>query len=213
MKTNYKHDDKAYWEEYYERNKHPTEPSDFAKFVAKHLKRGSDLCEIGCGNARDSMYFRNVDDHNTVAIDQCEGEVDFLNNTFGDDRLKFKTHDIKGLPSRYGPFDGVYMRFVLHAITEEEEDLVLKWIYDNLKVQGVFYSESRSVKEELFGKGTCVGKNSYFTDHYRRFMDSDLFTKKLLKAGFTMDYMVESKGLAMYKDEDPVIVRIFARKT
>ena len=135
--SDYQHDDKQYWEDYYSVKKHPNGPSDFAKFVLTELDGNHRLCELGCGNGRDSVYFSEQGNHDVLGIDQCDTEMEFLQNNYGNDSLKFMSYKLSELPD-FGPFDSIYARWLLHAITEEEEDMLLPWIYENLATGGVF---------------------------------------------------------------------------
>ena len=49
--------DKEYWTNYYADNSKPTDASTFAEFILPYLDENKDLIELGCGNARDSIFF------------------------------------------------------------------------------------------------------------------------------------------------------------
>lgn len=49
---------KEYWVGYYKKYPNPAEPSTFAKFCTEYIQEGKKLIELGCGNGRDSVYFR-----------------------------------------------------------------------------------------------------------------------------------------------------------
>lgn len=202
---------KTYWEAYYDTHRNPAKPSFFAEFVAPFLQKNQQLIEIGCGNGRDSVFFAEQG-ISVKAIDQCTNEIDYLNATFStNEHILFVEGDMENLP-QYNQIDCIYSRFSIHAINHEAETKVLKWALASLKPGGLFFIEARSVKDDLYGQGTEVGKNEFITDHYRRFIDRDEFIEKVSSLGFTVLYNLESKGLAPYKHEDPVVLRIILQK-
>ena len=73
------------------------------------------------------------------------------------------------------------------------------------------FIETRSTKDNLYGKGKKVGKNEYVTDHYRRFINKSELVNKLKKK-FKILYIKESKGYSKFKNEDPCLIRIIAQK-
>ena len=109
-------------------------------------------------------------------------------------------------------FNVVYARFVLHALDEEESKKAIKWAFNHLEKGGLFLSESRSIKDSIFGTGDKINNRIYKTSHQRRFLKKNELLKDLKNIGFIIDDVIESKGLAVYKDSDPVVIRIIARK-
>lgn len=205
--------DKQYWEDYYNnKNNINQTPSLFAQYVRNKLNADSNIVEIGCGTGRDTIYFAD-NKINVLAVDQC----DYLNNYINakkNDRIKFLCADFTKL-NNLGRFDGIYSRFSLHAITEKEEDNLLSWVRDNLKIGGKIYIEARSTQNELFKKGKKVKniKNCYiFNNHKRRFIDSREFCAKLKSNNLNIIECVESRNFAPNKDENQVFMRIIAEK-
>ncbi len=200
-----------YWEEYYKNHQDPGSESPFARFVLPFLKEKANLYELGCGNGRDSLFFSKFG-VNITAFDQCENEIKYLNDKYGKESLAFEAGDFTQLGQRQSS-DFIYSRFTLHSVDREQEKRTLEWAFDNLENQGLFFIEIRSIHDELCGEGSEVGENEFVTDHYRRFVVYDDFVNRIQDAGFNIIYQIESKGLAPYKDEDPVVVRIIAQKT
>jgi adenylylsulfate kinase-like enzyme len=161
----------GFWEEYYASHQSPSDHSPFAKFVFEYLPDAGSLLELGCGNGRDSVFFSGVSDLNIIAIDQCETEIDFLNKNYGGSKLNFKVGDFSKLDSIGVGYNCIYSRFTMHSIDEESEERVLDWVSKSLLPKGLFFLEARSVKDEIFGEGSRIGNNEYYTDHYRRFLD------------------------------------------
>ena len=110
-------------------------------------------------------------------------------------------------------FDVVYSRFSMHAIDEEQETILLSNVFKCLKNEGILAIEVRSIHDELYGKGCCVGRNSYvFENHYRRFIDINELISKLIESGFDIQYAEENVDFAPFKNSNPKIIRIVARK-
>ena len=125
----------------------------------------------------------------------------------------FFKSDIKNLHQKINDiFNVVYARFVLHALDEEESKKAIKWAFNHLEKGGLFLSESRSIKDSIFGSGDKVSDRIYKTSHQRRFLKKTELLKDLKDAGFIIDNVLENNGLAIYKDSDPVVIRITARK-
>ena len=206
METSY-----DYWEKYYATHREPTPCSNFAKFVLPFLKPDHLLLELGCGNGKDSIHFAR-NGVNVLAVDQCTKEMHFLSEKFAElPNIDFTSGDMTALEGVPNP-DYVYSRFTLHAIDLEGEKKVLSWVSKNLNPKGLFLIEVRSVNDELYGQGTPMPDNAYFTDHYRRFEVLDELEQRIKDTGLEVIYKLESKGLAPYNDKDPSIIRIIAMK-
>jgi tellurite methyltransferase len=196
--------DKNYWNNYYSKNNKPQKPSSFAKNVANIIPAKSKIMELGCGTGRDSNYFASKG-HIVFACDQSEVIIEnllksHLNNPY------FLKSSVNQLSKKINDkFDIIYARFVLHALDDIESKEAIDWIFSNLKKNGLFLSESRSIKDSIFGNGDKVNDQ-------RRFLKKNEILKDLKNRGFIIDDVVESKGLAIYKDSDPVVIRITARK-
>lgn len=209
-------DDKKYWDEYYATHSKPNDASTFAEYVIDRLDAGKTLIELGCGNGRDSLFF-SKNGINVIAVDQVDAEIDFLNENYSSDNITFVCDDFTNLAEsdedliNSTDFDYIYSRFTFHSINEAKEDRTLSWISDNLE-GGLFLLEARSLNDPMFKKGDTLSDSENFTDHYRRYMDLDKFTGKLESLGFEILFKIEDKDLAPYKDDNPYVIRIIARK-
>ena len=205
--------DKNYWEEYYKKNVAPTVPSSFAEFCLPKFEKGNILLEIGCGNGRDSIFFAQ-NKINVIAIDQSGEEIKKLKK-INIPNVDFRAADMVYDKELYIPNsnDYVYSRFTLHAISEKEQLMVMKNVYESLKKGGLFLIEVRSTKDEIFGKGEKVDKNAYvYEGHYRRFIDFNELKEIAKNFNFNIDYAVESKDLAAYKNSNPTVIRMILKK-
>ena len=91
-------------------------------------------------------------------------------------------------------YDATYCRFGLHSVSEDIEDVILKNSRE-------IYFEFRSDKDD-----------SYLKDHYRRKINGNDIVKKIIDLGYQLLYYKESKDLAVYKEQNPIIIRIIAKK-
>lgn len=209
-------DDKKYWSDYYSTHQEPTDASSFAEFVLDNLEEGKILIELGCGNGRDSVFF-SQNGIKVIAVDQVDDEIDFLNENYKNENVCFACDDFTNLIESSNDminntkFDYIYSRFTFHSITLEQEDNTLSWICENLD-DGLFFLEARSLNDPMFKKGEALSDTENFTTHYRRYMDLDKFTSKLEDLGFEILYKIEDKDLAPYKDDNPYVIRIIAKK-
>lgn len=203
--------DKAYWKKYYEENPNPTEPSSFAKFIEGFIEPEKSLIELGCGNGRDSVFFAQNHLHVT-AIDQVQQEMDYLNSHYSEYNLDFKAEDFTNLATDQ-KYDYVYSRFTLHSINEDAEGRVLKWVSNQLNCGGYFFLEVRSINDPMFNNGEKISETENITTHYRRYLDYSKTIEKLENIGLKVIYKIESQGLSVYKDDDPMLIRIVAQKT
>lgn len=205
--------DYKYWNEYYKKNEAPNEPSKFAKYVLKYLDEGKNLIELGCGNGRDAIFL-SKHKINVIAIDQSESSINNLKVSNSNDNIEFIADDfIETRLLEEERFDYVYSRFTLHSISEEQEDILLKRVYKALKKDGMFLIEVRSVKDDIFGLGKKIGRNTYFyNNHSRRFVVLEEIVEKLMLVGFKVDLANESNNYAAYKDQNPIVIRIIAKK-
>ena len=205
--------DYKYWNEYYKKNIAPSEPSNFAKDILKYLESGKKLIELGCGNGRDAIFLSN-NKIDVVAVDQCESSINNLRSSVSSDNIKFVADDfIETKLLEKESFDYVYSRFTLHSISEEEENKLINRVYEALKKDGLLLIEVRSVKDEIFGLGEQIARNTYiYNNHSRRFIILDELIEKLTLNGFKVDFADENNDYAIYKDQNPIVIRVIARK-
>lgn len=212
--------DENYWNEFYKYHGKDTsllEHSSFAKFCqAEFFNQNSlNIVELGSGNGRDSAFFY-MHNHNVIGIDKSEIAINIekqnmVKSSGNSFKLINKNFIIEDYSS-YPPIDVFYSRFTLHSISEIDEDMILNKVYKSLNKGGLFSIEARTINDPLYGKGKKLEKNAFKTDHYRRFIDSSLFIKKVLSIGFTLKYFNEKDNLSVYKNDNPVLMRIILEK-
>ena len=210
-------DDKEYWNKYYEKNSKPTTASSFAKFILPQLSENKNLLELGCGNGRDSIYF-SKNGLNVIGVDQVRCEVDFLNENYKSENICFICDDFTNLENsehsliKETQFDYIYSRFTFHSINKNKEDRTLDWIETKLSKDGLFLLEARSINDPMFKQGKMLSETEHFTNHYRRFMNLDNIIEKLENRNFGIVFKTEENNLAVYKNDNPYVIRIIAKK-
>ncbi len=214
-----KEDVTAYWNKYYKNSRRNKSPSPFAVWCNEHyLKKEDHIIDVGCGDGRDTFYINAknkivgidlsleaVTNNNNFAIQLTQNEtpqIEFINGDFSDFSLD--------LPMG---INVVYSRFVLHAMSEDAQEKFIRRAYSMLPSGGRIMIEFRTINDPLAKSGFVFGKNERITDHYRRFIDFQLLRKRIKAIGFMEIFSVEEKGLAVYKDDNPVVGRIIAEKT
>lgn len=174
---------RTFWHEYYGGqisgdNVLEEQPSPFALAVRSKLTEGSTLLEIGCGNGRDSCYFA-ASGISVIATDICETAVKLTAKKLPPTSVAMAA-DSTGLPDV--DVDYAYARFVLHALTVEEQGRMLAWMKKH--VRRMIFIETRSLNDPRCGKGKKVGTHAYVDTHYRRFMSVDELESAAARAGF-----------------------------
>ena len=203
-------DDREYWNTYYKTHRINLENSTFAKYVLKHLLQNKKLIDLGCGNARDSIYFSQ---HNisVLGIDYADDEINYLNEKYANNNLTFSTQDMCAMTD-LGKFDYIYSRFSLHAISEKGEDSLLTWIFNSLIKDGYFFLEARSDKDSMLNQGSKISNNENITDHYRRYLNFEDIKSKIKNLGLIIIEAVEQDNLSVVGEDNPVLIRIIAKK-
>lgn len=207
--------DADYWNRFYQKNKGGDieKPSDFAQYVGECLRPHTSLLELGCGNGRDSLYFksRGID---VTAIDASPEVIAMLQEKYENENIHFICDDFVCSSMVFArEYDYCYSRFSLHAITESQEKEVVENVFRSLKPGGKFFIEVRSVNDSLCGKGEQVARNAYKYDgHFRRFVVMEELVNRLTETGFAIEYAEEKVGFAKWREENPPIIRIVAER-
>jgi hypothetical protein len=94
----------------------------------------------------------------------------------------------------------------------DEEIETLQSSYEFLKKGGSIYIECRSINDPLARSGEIISPTERIGGHYRRFIIIDELIDRLTKYGYGIVDKIESNGLAVFGEEDPVVIRITAIK-
>ena len=181
-----------YWQEFYSAFNNVS-PSPFAKFILEYFHiydMEFKLLDVGCGNGRDAYFLSSK--YNTTGIDISNSPKNSNNCTFVlGDMIKF---DKTG-------FDIIYSRFTYHSIDDEQQEELVR----SIQPESFLCIETRSIK----------GLNTFHLhgdSHYRNLTCLESLVKLLRKYNFDILYCVESNGFAVYKNEDPICIRVICKK-
>jgi len=202
----------SFWDDHYKKF-NISEASLFAQFCIKnYLNKNDNLVELGCGNGRDGLNISQFVDH-YYGFDACPiaiksfqeklkasnkitnievGQADFTKINFND-----YTSTDKNLV--------IYSRFSLHSIGYQDAEN----LFNNLQsINGswTLLLEARTIFDTLYGEGDEVGLHEFQTDHYRRFIDPQVFLKNTAEK-FNVKYFEINSGFAPFGNQDPVIMR------
>ncbi|MES2767729.1 MAG: class I SAM-dependent methyltransferase [Bdellovibrionota bacterium] len=207
---------KGLWNEFYEKNNAPLVPSSFAQECLKIIDKTGILFELGCGNGRDSIFFIS-NDIQVIGCDSSESAIKLINDNYkkhiGNESM-FICDDFTALDNtKYkATLSTVYSRFTMHSVTDKAASSALSWAFSALKNEGLLLIEARSVKDKMYGVGQEVGRDAFINHHYRRFLRKEELLSELESLGFVIENVVESDNLAVYQNDNPVVVRVVARK-
>ncbi len=202
--------EQQYWSQFYLGQQVALTPSPFAEACLGKIDKENTMLELGCGNGRDSLFFAS---HgvNVIACDVAASASDLV----GDHpNLKFLQADFTRLADDFSATDitTIYSRFTLHSVDAEGASRTLLWAYDHLLPEGRLMIEARSEKDDLYGQGESVGRDAFVTSHYRRFLRLHELLAELETLGFEIEESAEGRDFAIYKDDNPVVLRVVARK-
>ena len=183
--------DKLYWTTFYKEEKGILESSDFAKFIMEYFKEEKFfILDIGCGNGRDSYYLATK--HHVVGCDLSSKPKNKKNCLFLEENMVDIDKE---------PYDLIYSRFSLHSISDENQRELLQ----SIRKGTILCIETRSLK----GKDTY---RLFGNNHYRNLTDLDFLHLLLKEYGFEILYEYEGDNVAIFKDENPICIRVICKK-
>ena len=202
-----------HWDEYYQKDNAPSFPSPFAEHVANKLNTQQNILEIGCGNGRDSKFFSSKG-HHVTGLDRSGEAIQLCKSLYSNEPLEFFFGEVTDIvKTNKKKYDLIYSRFVIHAMSLNEELDMLKISYKLLNKDGKFFIECRSTNDPLSQKGEVLSHTERIDGHYRRFIILKELKQRLIQVGFEIIEIIESNGLARLGDDDPVVIRVIAIKT
>jgi tellurite methyltransferase len=189
-------------------------PTPFCRDVlAKVILPTDTVVELGCGNGRDGLWIlRNCSHY--VGVDLSEQAIATCKQRFEASGIASKKYDL--IMSSFADYDFettsqsrlvVYSRFSLHSDTEQAENDFLKNLSSYKAGPLLVFVEVRTVYDELFGLGNEVARNSFVTDHFRRFIVPEELRRKV-EDQFTIVSFEVSKDFAPYQTENPKVLRL-----
>jgi hypothetical protein len=194
-----------YWTEYYKRSIPFTEPSNFARFVLDYIKTNMNdykkltIQDIGCGDARDTVFFKQ-NNLNIEGVDTCETIIEKNRRLYP--KITFNTPN-------YNSSDIYYLRFVLHTLSINEireliKSFSLRWGDHHICI------ETRSTRDAQFLETSF---NSGIGEIHKRTLLSKAYLDDLLTSNhYKILYSEELENLNKYKDDNPTVIRIIAKR-
>jgi bifunctional enzyme CysN/CysC len=202
----------GHWEAFYAGTKGTLEPSPFARDISGRMAAPVRLLEIGCGNGRDAAFFARLG-HAVTALDVSPAAISLCQVTHAGSGAEFMCGQLAELmPGLESPFDAVYSRFCLHAMTRPEQSETLTSAVTALKPGGRLFVEARSINDPMARLGEVISPTERIHGHYRRFIVLDELIAELKANGLDIEEQIEARGLAKFGDEDPTVIRIVGRK-
>lgn len=207
---------KDYWDKFYQSNFKHT-PSQFCVCVLTEIPDDAVIVELGSGNGRDSLYFASQG-HITVALDLSHEAIESCKHESSKRDVKHTTFIQADLTSVDDVSSAInqarekangkdvifYSRFVMHSLDDKQEQTILNILSACMQQDELIYFEFRSKEDELLDK--------HFGGHYRRYVDADVFLQRLSDLGYRIEYKLIGQGMAKYKEEDPFVIRIIAKR-
>jgi len=193
-------------------------PTPFCQDVLTSILLPTDaVVELGCGNGRDGPWIAERCSH-YVGLDLSEQAIAACKQKFQTNGIPSEKYDLQ--VSNFADYDFekttqsrlvVYSRFSLHSDTEETENQLLDRLSAYAQGPLLVLIEVRTIHDELFGIGRKVARNSFVTDHFRRFIEPEELKIKV-EENFTIESMVVSRSLAPYETENPKVLRLVFSK-
>lgn len=212
-------DNCAYWDNFYKSNRNYSE-STFCTEIRQKFQEDTIIVDIGCGSGRDSFSFAangfevfGIDgSHEAIAANterakelNYNGEVTFSKADLSDGialrEIFYTVHERSEVSKKKIV---LYLRFLLHAIDDETQQVLLDAIVECLPVGTSFVAEFRSEED--------AKRSKVYDDHYRRFVETDKLLVELIDKGFSIKEFYKGTGLSIYKGEDPFLARVLAEK-
>jgi|2_EtaG_2_1085320.scaffolds.fasta_scaffold17291_2 SAM-dependent methyltransferase len=200
---------KSYWNNFYKSkiSKSLVGNSNFANFTLNIIKNvfysedilpTKTLLDIGCGNGRDTYYFRdNGIEANGIDL-SCNINLPYFRQI--DALSLLEKHDI------------YYLRFFLHTLEEHQMNQLMKNLLESMSDESYIFIETRSTHGitdlEKSETNFCskIGKNHF------RMLYSHHYLEEKFKKDFKIIFSMEDIGFAPFRGEDPFTIRMILAK-
>ena len=205
---------RKHWDTFYsqQRQRVPKGPSPFARWVADSYPSDLPLVDVGCGTARDSLWFAVKHGRTVTGLDYNAGVLrrattrserrgviaDFHLANLYDTRAVLTWGAI--LASREDPCD-VYARFTLHSLSEPGQENLMILASMALRRGGRLFLEFRTPEDAA---------NEHLFTHRRHYVSPQRAHELVTSAGGHVVHQVVGTGLAPFEPEDPVVCRTVA---
>jgi hypothetical protein len=211
--------EEIYWQNFYARTELTT-GSPFFDAVSARPDIPTAVVDIGCGDGRDSWSFAGTGrvvtglDRSEVGIRHATKKAEASGLS---EQLSFVAADVSDGPALHAVLETArvrasgapmlfYMRFFLHSIPADVQESLMTTLSEFARDGDMLAAEFRTNKDKANMK--VYGK------HYRRFQNAGVFSEALTdRFNFTILDEKEGTGLSPYKDEDPYLYRVVARRS
>ena len=208
----------VYWADFYAHAEFDS-GSRFFDFVSSRDDLPTTVIDLGCGDGRDAIAHAMTGsrvfgvDRSHVAVRHAQAKAEQLGLV---DRLTFVAADVadatalggvlaKARAEAGGGAVLIYLRFFLHSITEETQRALLDGIHAQAEPGDALAAEFRTEQDK--------DSEKVYTKHYRRFQNGPAFGVELAERyDYELLEEVEGRGLSPYRDEDPHLYRVLARR-
>jgi tellurite methyltransferase len=205
----------SFWDKHYQAFA-VHEPSRFAQFCLKnYIEKDDIVIELGCGNGRDGTVLGQFS-KKYVGFDACPIAVNAFRSSLAtlspehQNKIQIEVGDFTQLDlDKYAESSNrlvIYSRFSLHSIGYEDAQRLLDNISKIKSTSWVLLLEARTIFDTLYGQGENIGLHEFKTDHYRRFIDPQVFLQEIA-AKFNVTYFEVNSGFAPFGNQDPLIMR------
>jgi SAM-dependent methyltransferase len=176
--------------------------------------------EFGCGNGRDSVFFARAG-HTVFGCDMSRAGIATAQKgaiAAGAGDCRFFPLDISQ-PDEIDAFFArpelaeairaerqllIYMRFFLHAITEQAERTLFTALRRNIPREYRIAAEFRTDQD-------CNTEKAHTVEHFRRYIrPNDLIARMTSEYGLVVNSTESGYGLSVYRTEDPHLCRVLA---
>jgi hypothetical protein len=120
------------------------------------------------------------------------------------------------LDFNYNKYDILYSRFSLHTLTHPEVYIFIKNISITMNKNSLFFIETRSISGTKYSKKYDIKlvnfKSSIGENHNRLLISLNFLRNILIENNFVILYENDSNGLAIFREEDPYVLRFICKK-
>jgi SAM-dependent methyltransferase len=189
-----------------------TEPSAFARDVARRLSRPLDILELGCGRGVDAAFLAAAG-HTVIATDLSDRVIEQDNQRYArEPRLSFRVVDMQApLPFADGSFDLIYAHLTLHYFPDAVTRRIFGEIRRVLRPDGLLAFVCKTVDDPLYGRGELVEQDMYLLDGKPRHFFSQAYVERCLRDGWRVEAI--DHGPASLYGGTSDIIRVIARHT
>ena len=205
--------DRLYWANFYARV-HDFEPSSFARHLLERSGLPRLVIDLGCGEGRDAVAFAAAG-HRVLGLDRAPSALRQARRREGHG-VHFEQCELTDADALARQIEAMraahpdapvvfYGRALLPSLSQEGQQQLLKVLEEQARPGDLLALELRTDKDH--------GRPKAHFRAYRRFQAAGQLLRELEGShGWTVLEHVESAGLARYRDEDPIVLRLVAER-